>query len=134
MVNNQHKRELVNLYGQLNNEFEHYQFSNDQLFRTNELERKIKGILSLYAGRIDDLIEIMTDPEIAYYQNKEGFKNYTIMHFISEEDRKLVEEALSKEQVATEFYSFDGQKFSTLEEAIARNEEIVMQMDKPKTI
>ena len=41
---------------------------------------------------------------------------------------------VTKEQVATEFYSFDGQKFSSLEEAIARNEEIVMQMDKPKTI
>lgn len=112
-----------------------FQIYNEQLYRILDIERKIKRILSIYAGNIDDLVELITDPNIAHYQNLGGYmKNCTIMKYLSEEDRKLVTEALSKEQVATEFYSFDGQKFSTLEEAIARNEEIVMQMDKPKII
>ena len=52
MVNNQHKKELVNLYGQLSNEFYNYQFYNEQLYRILDIERKIKRILSIYAGNI----------------------------------------------------------------------------------
>ena len=95
-----------------------YHFLNSELYEMNKLESKIKEILAKYNENLPELIELATI-------------NPAIINFLPPEKLKVVKEAIAKKQEVQsdkKFYSYDGQAFSTMEEAIARNNEITMEI------
>ena len=94
-----------------------YHFLNSEAFELVRIETSIKGILDRYEDNIPGLIKIVN-------------KFPAVMDFLSVDKLKEVKAAIEKSQVQTgnQFYSYDGQAFSSIEEAMARNDEIAKEM------
>ena len=92
-----------------------YHFLNSELFEMDRLETKIKNIVAKYDDNLPGLIELAN-------------RVPKIIDFISGEKLKVVKEAVAQNQVQSnnQFYSYDGQVFSSMKEAMARNNEITM--------
>jgi septum formation topological specificity factor MinE len=87
-----------------------YHFRNEELYLLNRCEKDILGVIDKYASNINALIELCSRvPSVQKFMSKELLQQ--IQQYTS-----------SMQSEVTVYYSFDGQQFSTIEEAAERNE------------
>jgi hypothetical protein len=98
-----------------------YHFYNWELAELERCERIINDIIAKYATNIPDIIEL-------------GQELPSLQRFIPGELMQEIHDYVnSQKNEMNVFYSFDGQKHSTLDEAVARNEILIGMLEKPKT-
>ena len=98
-----------------------YHFYNWELAELERCEKEIQSVISSYADNIPGLIELGQEfPRIQKYIPNDLMQ-------------KIQNYANSQQGMSNVYYSLDGQTFSTIEEAIARNEALQSIVEKPKT-
>ena len=95
-----------------------YHFYNWELAELERCEKEIKNVVKSYEENISDLAQLISEfPSLTKYISKEKLE-------------EIKNELSAKAEEEDVFYSLDGEKHSTIEEALARNEQLAMQ---PKT-
>ena len=92
----------------------HYHFYNWELAELERCEREIQKVIESYSNNIPDLITLSQEyPRIQQYiraELKQQMQNHINSQLNSQQSTERV------------YYSLDGQTFSTIEEALGRNE------------
>ena len=84
-------------------------------------EREIKGVINSYANSIPDLIELG--------QEFPGIQKYIPEHLMQQ-----IQQYVGFQQNEIKgYYSFDGLKHSSIEEAMARNQALLEMVEKPQS-
>ncbi len=92
-----------------NKQLANYHFYNWEIAELDRCEKEIKNVIEEYSDNISDLIELVQE--------------FGIQKFIPQELMVQIQAYGNTQQKSTNvFYSFDGQAFSTIEEAAERNE------------
>lgn len=97
-----------------------YHFNNWELAELERCEREIKGVIGKYSTNISSLIELI--------QNVPGAQK-----FIPEQLNQRIQEYSNQDEMG-EYYSYDGQRFSSMKEAIARNTFLENEMNSSKNL
>lgn len=99
-----------------------YHFLNSELFELNRIEREIQALIEGYDENLSDLIELVNRiPKLTRFIEKEKLE-------------EMKKEIVRREaQTNNQFYSYDGQVFSNIEDAMTRNNEIMMGLQQNTT-
>ena len=152
--NNNKIGELLSLADKYERQLANYRFFNDQLFELDRLERRINETIKPFLDNEDLLLSAIKShwSIIRFVRDDKDFlikacqvnpkcashvSDLSILAQLYNIDPKIVEHAAPfyKDKLAEylknnpqketqKFYSFDGQIFETMEEAVARNTEI----------
>ena len=121
MINEHDKMRLAIAFQDYDKQKANYHFYNWELAELERCEKEIKDVISNYENNIPALIEL-------------GQEFPRIQEYIPEHLMQQIQQFVNSQNSETNvFYSFDGQQYSTIEEAAARNDLLQNAMDQPKT-
>ena len=114
--------ELKSLASQYKNEMQGYKYLNEQMYRLNSIENKMKAIFDKYVTDVPNLLMLIS--EVPYAYKHIGIPDKS-------EYAKVIEKYKRKQQYENgpRFYSLDGQEFLSLDQAMARNAQLQNGMD-----
>ena len=114
--------ELKSLASQYKNEMQGYKYLNEQMYRLNSIENKMKAIFDKYVTDVPNLLMLIS--EVPYAYKHIGIPDKS-------EYEKVIEKYKRKQQYENgpRFYSLDGKELFSIEEARARNAQMQNGMD-----
>lgn len=93
-----------------------YHFYNWELAELERCEKEIKNVVKSYEENISDLAQLISEfPSLTEYISKEKLE-------------EIKNEFSAKAEEEDVFYSLNGEKHSTIEEALAMNEQLISVM------